>query len=135
MTDTFTPLMRALVAASLLLATATLMLVTVNSARVRAAGALAIGKCGAFGEAFDFHSPGEARKSALAKCTADECRVVTTVQHGCAALAVDYADGCGARGWGQASDLGQAQNAALKSCYREGAKDCVIRTFFCDGKG
>jgi hypothetical protein len=37
MTDRFTPVMRALVAASLLLATATLMLVAVNTAR--AAGA------------------------------------------------------------------------------------------------
>ena len=41
MTDRFTPVARALVAASLLLATATLMLVAVNTAR--AAGALAIG--------------------------------------------------------------------------------------------
>ena len=38
MTDSFTPVMRALVAATLLLATATLMLVAVNTAR--AAGAL-----------------------------------------------------------------------------------------------
>ncbi len=133
MTDSFTPLMRALVAASLLLATATLMLVAVS--KVRAAGALAIGKCGAFGEAFDFHSIGEARKNALAKCTGEACRVVATVERGCAALAVDFANGCGAHGWGKASDLGQAQNAALKSCYRDGAKECVIRTFFCDGKG
>jgi hypothetical protein len=49
MTDRFTPVMRAFVAAMLLLATATLMLVVVNTAR--AAGALAIGACGAFGEA------------------------------------------------------------------------------------
>ena len=74
MTDAFTPVMRALVAAALLLATATLMLVAVNTAR--AAGALAIGACGAFGEAYDFHSVDEARKSALAKCQGDACRVV-----------------------------------------------------------
>jgi hypothetical protein len=133
MTDSFTPLMRAIVAASLFLAAATLMLVVVNTAR--AAGALAVGKCGAFGEAFDFQSVAEARKNALAKCTGGACRVVATVERGCAALAVDYADGCGAHGWGKASDLGRAQNAALKSCYRGGAKECVIRTFFCDGTG
>lgn len=52
MTDSFTSVMRALVVASLLVATATLMLVTVNAGR--AAGALAIGCCGAFGEAYDF---------------------------------------------------------------------------------
>lgn len=45
MTDSFTPYMRALVAATLLLATATLMLVAVNTAR--AAGALGSGAvCG-----------------------------------------------------------------------------------------
>ena len=42
MTDRFTPVARALVAASLLLATATLMLVAVNTAR--AAGTSAAGK-------------------------------------------------------------------------------------------
>jgi hypothetical protein len=68
MTDRFTPVMRALVAASLLLATATLMLVAVNTAR--AAGALAIGPCAAFGEAFDFADAAAARQSALAKCQA-----------------------------------------------------------------
>ncbi len=61
MTDSFMPVMRALVVATLLLATATLMLVAVNTAR--AAGALAIGACGAFGEAYDFHAarPAKAR--------------------------------------------------------------------------
>ncbi len=74
MTDRFTPVVRALVAASLLLATATLMLVAVNTAR--AAGALAIGACGAFGEAYDFPSAEGARKSALTKCHGEACRVV-----------------------------------------------------------
>ena len=133
MTDSFTPVMRALVAAALLLATLTLMAVTVNTAR--AAGALAIGACGAFGESFDFHSTAQARKSALAKCSGRACRVVAVVRRGCAALAVDFTNGCGAHGWGKASKLGPAQNVALKSCYRDGGNECVIRTFFCDAKG
>jgi hypothetical protein len=45
MTHSFTPVVHALVVATLLLATATVMLVTVNAAR--AANALAIGVCGA----------------------------------------------------------------------------------------
>ena len=61
MTDSFTPVMRALVVAALMAATAALMLVTVNTAS-RAAGALAIGACGAFGEAYDFHTVALARK-------------------------------------------------------------------------
>ena len=133
MSDNFTPVMRALVAATLLLATAALAFATFNSAR--AAGALAIGTCGAFGEAFDFHDAAQARNSALQKCSGQACRVVAVVRRGCAALAVDFGNGCGAHGWGKAAELGHAQNAALKSCYRDGGKECVIRTFFCDAKG
>ncbi len=133
MTDCFTPVMRALVAAALLVATAMLMAVTLNTAR--AAGALAIGTCGAYGEAYDFHTPDEARKSALSKCSGKACRVVTTVKRGCAAFAVDFGNPCGAHGWGKGPKLGGTQNEALKSCYRDGGKDCVIRTFFCDAKG
>jgi hypothetical protein len=133
MADCFTPVLRALVVATLLVATATVMLVTVG--RARAAGALAIGSCGAYGQAFDFSSAEDARKSALSKCAGESCRVVTTVSRGCGAFAVDYADPCGARGWGRAEKLARAQNEALRACYRDGARDCVIRTFFCDAKG
>ncbi len=133
MANSFTPVMRALVAATLLLATATLMLVAVNTAR--AAGALAIGACGAFGEAYDFGSVEAARKSALAKCQNDTCRVVSATKRGCAAFAVDFTNPCGAHGWGKGPKLGRAQNEALKSCYKDGGKECVIRTFFCDAKG
>jgi hypothetical protein len=72
MTDRFTSVMRALVAATLLLATATLMLVAVNTAR--AASALAIGARGEFGEAYDFPSVDGARKSAMAKCQNEALR-------------------------------------------------------------
>ena len=133
MSESFTPMMRALVAAALLLAIGTLMFVTVNAAR--ATGALAIGACGAYGQSFDFGSADEARKGALANCTGQNCRVVATVKHGCAALAVDFVSGCGAHGWGRAPKLGKAQNEALQGCYRDGGKECVIRTFFCDVKG
>jgi hypothetical protein len=108
MTDSFMPLMRALVAAALLLATATLMLVAVNTAR--AAGALAIGKCGAFGESYDFLTTEAAGKNALAKCAGNACRVVASVQRGCAALAINYINNpCGPHGWGKSAELGRAQ--------------------------
>jgi hypothetical protein len=129
MTDSFMPLMRALVAAALLLATATLMLVAVNTAR--AAGALAIGKCGAFGESYDFLTTEAAGKNALAKCAGNACRVVASVQRGCAALAINYiSNPCGPHGWGKSAELGRAQNAALRACYKDGGKEWVIRTFF-----
>ena len=129
----YTPAVRAVVVAALLAATVALLHVTVRTAR--AAGALAIGSCGAYGEAHDFRSIDDASRSALAKCKGDTCRVVATVKRGCAALAVDYANACGGHGWGKAARLGAAQNEALRSCYKDGAKECVIRTFFCDAKG
>ena len=133
MTDSFTPTLRALVVATLLLATATLMLVAVNTAR--AAGALAIGACGAFGEAYDFVTADEARQSAMSKCQGDSCRVVAIAKRGCAAFAVDFTNPCGAHGWGKGPRLGGTQNEALQACYKDGGKECVIRTFFCDAKG
>ncbi len=134
MSDTYTPAMRMVVIASLLFAIATMTFVTVSVAR--AAGALAVGTCGAFGEAYDFASIAAARETAMAKCQGDACRVVaTTSKRGCAAFAVDYANPCGAFGWGRGAKLGVTQNAALQACYREGGKECVIRTFFCDAKG
>lgn len=133
MTDIYTPVMRVLVVAALLLASVTVMLVTFNTAR--AAGALAVGSCGAFGEAFDFASVDEARQSALAKCQGDACRVVAISKRGCAAFAVDFGNPCGAHGWGKGSRLGRSQNAALEACYKGGGKECVIRTFYCDAKG
>ena len=36
---------------------------------------------------------------------------------------------------GGANRLGPAQNTALKQCYSNGGKDCVIRAFVCDAKG
>jgi len=128
MTDSFTPVVRALVVATLLLATATLMLVAVSTAR--AAGALAVGKCGAYGEAYDFGDLSGARQ-----CPSEGCRVVLTVKRACAAFAMDYKNPCGSQGWAWAGKLGQAQNTALKNCYRLGGQDCVIRTFVCDAKG
>ncbi|RDV05290.1 DUF4189 domain-containing protein [Undibacter mobilis] len=133
MTETYTPAARVVVVASLLFAIATMTFVTVSIAR--AAGALAVGSCGAFGEAYDYASVAAAHESALAKCQGDACRVVTTSKRTCTAFAVDFANPCGAFGWGQGGKLGVTQNAALEACYREGGKECVIRTFFCDARG
>jgi hypothetical protein len=100
-----------------------------------AAGALAIGTCGAYGQAFDFQTTAAAQKSAMEQCREPGCRIVATLYKACAALAVDAANPCGAHGSGKAPQLGAAQNDALRACYRDGGKDCVIRTFVCDGKG
>jgi hypothetical protein len=125
--------LRALVAVTLMLATTTLMVVTFTKAR--AAGVIAAGTCGAYGQAYDSPNLDAARRSALAKCTATDCKVVAEVKHGCSALAIDGTNPCGASGWASGARLGRAQNDALKACYKAGGKDCVIRTFLCDAKG
>ena len=125
--------LRALVAGALVLATVALMLVAVATAN--AAGALAIGTCGAYGQAYDFPSEAAARDSALAQCQGQACRVVASFRRGCAALAIDGLNPCGGHGWGKGPRLGRAQNDALRGCYQDGGRECVIRTFICDAKG
>jgi hypothetical protein len=131
--DPSTSALRALIAAALLLSIAIVSVVTFQTAR--AAGALAVGKCGAYGQSFDFPDIAAARDSAVGQCQAGGCRVVATVQRACAAFSVDGTNPCGASGWGKGPKLGGAQNDALRSCYKAGGKDCVIRTFLCDAKG
>lgn len=87
MSQICTPVVRALVVATLLGSTAAVLHVTVQTAR--AAGALAIGTRGAFGEAYVFRNAKQPEESALAKCKGDGCRVTATVKHGFAAMAVD----------------------------------------------
>jgi hypothetical protein len=119
---------RGLVAASLLFVSS----MKVDTAR--AAGALAIGACGAYGVSYDYDQVEAASAAALGKCTGN-CQVATAIRGSCAALSIDVRDACGAYGYAAAPRLGQAQNTALRYCYRNGGKDCVIRAWACDGKG
>ncbi len=98
-----------------------------------AAGALAYGKCGAYGQAFDFAVPERAREAALKRCKGD-CTAVP-IAKACAALSVDMANPCGSHGYAVAPTISTAQNGALKECYRQGGKDCIIRAWTCDGRG
>ena len=118
-------LLRALIAASLVL---------VPPAAVQAAGALAVGACGAYGFAYDFTAEQAARSAALRNCEGD-CKVVAAVSRNCAAFALDGRNACGAHGVAAAARLGLAQNDALRQCHLKGGKDCMIRTFVCDAKG
>ncbi len=58
-----------------------------------AAGAFAVGKCGAYGQAYDYAAEAPARAAALKQCKGD-CTAVT-MKRACAALAVDMANPCG----------------------------------------
>jgi hypothetical protein len=98
-----------------------------------AAGALAIGSCGAYGFAYDFPREAAASQAALGKCRGG-CKVVP-LSRACGAIAIDGKNACGAHGYAVAPRLGEAQNIALKQCYEFGGKDCVIRAWACDAKG
>ena len=99
----------------------------------QAAGALAIGTCGANGFAYDYAKEAAASRAALGKC-AGGCKVVP-VKHACGAIAIDGKNACGPHGYAVATRLGEAQNTALRQCYQYGGKDCVIRAWACDAKG
>src|SRR3954447_1859434 len=109
-------------------------LATMPFAIAQAAGALAIGACGAYGFAFDFAADPVARNAALRKCEG-ECKVVAALSRNCAAFAVDLRNACGFHAHATAARLGLAQNQALRQCYQNGGKDCVVRAFVCDAKG
>jgi hypothetical protein len=100
---------------------------------VHAAGALAVGKCGAFGQAFDYPAEETALAAARKQCKG-ECTTVT-MHRACAALAVDMKNPCGAHGYAVAPKISSSLNAATKKCYDFGGKECVIRAWACDAKG
>ena len=96
---------------------------------VPAAGALAIGACGAYGAAYDYRGDEAARGAALKKCSGD-CKVVSSLKRSCAAFAIDGHKPCGALGYAAAPRLGMAQNAALKYCRNydaTGRRHCGAR--------
>ena len=99
----------------------------------RAAGALAVGQCGAFGHAFDFGRSGDAVESAKKQCHGD-CKAIPMAR-ACAALSIDMANPCGAHGYAVAPKISAALNGATKNCYKFGGKDCVIRAWACDARG
>ena len=98
-----------------------------------AAGAFAVGKCGAYGQAYDYHGEAAARVAAAKQCKGD-CTTVT-MKRACAAMAVDLANPCGAFGYAVKPKISSTLNAATRECYKYGGKECVIRAWACDAKG
>lgn len=97
------------------------------------AGALAIGKCGAYGQAYDHPAQASALAAAKKACKGD-CTTVT-MKRACAALSVDMANPCGAHGYAVAPRISSTLNEATKKCYDYGGKECVIRAWACDARG
>lgn len=98
-----------------------------------AAGAFAMGKCGAYGEAYDYSAETAARAAALNQCGGD-CTAVT-MKRSCAAFSVDMANPCGAHGYAVKPNISSSLNEATRECYKFGGQECVIRAWACDAKG
>jgi hypothetical protein len=102
-------------------------------AESRAAGAFAMGKCGAYGQAYDYPAEVAARAAALKQC-GGECTAVT-MKRACAAFAIDMSNPCGPHGYAVKPHISSSLNEASRECYRFGGKECVIRAWACDAKG
>jgi hypothetical protein len=98
-----------------------------------AAGAFAIGKCGAYGQAYDYAGEAKARAAAIKQCKG-ACTTVT-MKRACAALAIDMANPCGAHGYAVKPKISSSLNEATRKCYEFGGKECVIRAWACDARG
>jgi hypothetical protein len=120
---------RAIFAVALIFAAAALP----SAGPAQAAGAFAIGKCGAYGQAFDYPAEGAALAAARKQCKG-QCTTVT-MKRACAAFAVDMTNPCGAHGYAVKPQISTSLNAATKKCYDFGGKECVIRAWACDAKG
>jgi hypothetical protein len=111
-------------------AVAMLLCATASSS---AAGAFAVGKCGAYGQAYDYPAENSARDVALKQCKGD-CTALT-MKRACAALAIDLSNPCGPHGYAVKPRISSSLNAAMRKCYEFGGKECVIRAWACDAKG
>jgi hypothetical protein len=98
-----------------------------------AAGAFAMGKCGAYGQAFDYPAEAAARAAALKQCGGD-CTAIA-IKRACAAFSVDMTNPCGAHGYAVKPNISSSLNEATRECYKFGGKECVIRAWACDAKG
>ena len=109
------------------------LIVGISGTKAWAVGAFAVGKCGAYGQAYDYPAEAAARAAALKQCKG-ACTAVT-MKRACAAFAIDMANPCGAHGYAVKPKISSSLNAATKKCYEFGGKECVIRAWACDAKG
>jgi len=106
-----------------------------SSGVASAAGAFAVGACGAYGYGFDYRFMADARAAAMKKCAGSDCKIVGDLRRACAAMAIDAKNPCGSYGWAVGSHLGKAENASMRRCYEFGGHNCVVRAWVCDEKG
>ena len=111
----------------------TVLMLLATPAHAFAAGAFAIGKCGAYGQAFDYPAEDAARAAALRQCQG-ACEAIT-MRRACAAFSIDMTNPCGPHGYAVRPRISASLNEATRECYKFGGKECVIRAWACDAKG
>src|SRR5689334_19321238 len=113
------------------MAALTVLVITAAPAPAFAAGAFAMGKCGAYGRAYDYPAEDAARAAALKQCQGD-CEAII-MRRACAAFAIDMTNPCGPHGYAVRPQISNSLNEATRECYKFGGKECVIRAWACDG--
>jgi hypothetical protein len=108
------------------------MAAPLSSPPAQAAGALAVGHCGADGYSYNNAGRQQAEGTALQEC-GPGCRIVLTFERACGALATDANKSCGAEGWGTGSDRGAAEEIAVRECTNQGGEQCAVKRWVCDG--
>jgi hypothetical protein len=95
-----------------------------SATKAWAAGAFAIGKCGAYGQAFDYAGEADALAAARKQCNG-ECPTTFTVKRACAAFSVDMTNPCGTWLRGQAAhfELAEPGDARMLQIRRQGMRD------------
>lgn len=116
-----------------LIVVAGLMLAGASATPSSAAGAFAFGKCGVYGQAYDYVAETDAIAAARKQCRG-QCTTVT-MKRACAALAIDLKNPCGAHGYAVKPKISASLNEASRKCYEFGGKECVIRAWACDARG
>ena len=84
--------------------------------------AFAVGKCGAYGQAYDYPAEAAARAAALKQCKGN-CTALT-INRACAALAVDMTNSCGPHGYAVEPnfELAQRRDQEVLRIRRQGMR-------------
>lgn len=95
-------------------------------------GAIAIGREGAYGVAWNHPLPEQARGRALEECYPGEsCRVVLFIA---GPMCGAFAQGRTTYGSGLAASRTEAEQRALAECGRNGARSCSVRAWMCNSQ-
>jgi hypothetical protein len=105
---------------------------TTSTNRPSRGGALAIGRCGAYGYSYNYSTRAAANARALKECPEKDCKIVTNFSGLCMAFATDSSKKCGAWGWATRPTRALAESVAVTQCQKAGGKSCRVRAQACD---